>query len=360
MKKKEETSCPSRLGKVGGEAVMEGVMMRCADNYSTAVRLPDGSIKVIRKNYVSARKKHKILNSPVIRGVVSFAESMKLSYAALSLSADAFMSGVPEEPSKFEKWLEKRFGEKLMNFIMSIAMVFGVALGLGLFLFLPNWIARGIENLSGLNLGAWKGAVSGVFKLAIFILYIYLVSLMKEIRRTFEYHGAEHKSIACYEAGDALTPENAKKHTRFHPRCGTSFMFVMILFGIIISIITRLVFQNFISFDKGIYEALFYTGIGIILLPLICGIGFEFLMYAGKRSEKPLIMALCKPGMWMQRITTREPDLQQLEVAITALKAAMLDEFGEEKADAASCASEQEQKTEADEEAEHFKGDTQA
>ncbi|MEE1356006.1 MAG: DUF1385 domain-containing protein, partial [Clostridia bacterium] len=298
--KKTNCPCPERLGKVGGQAVMEGVMMRSGENVSVAVRNEDKSITVVNDRFVSVRKKHKILNIPVLRGIVNFVEMMKLSFKTLNISADAFVGeAFEEEPTKFEKWVEKHFGKNILDVVMAISMVLGVILGVGLFILLPSAVVGGIDSLCGgvlskLNLFA---LIEGVIRIAIFILYIYLVSLMSYIRRTFEYHGAEHKSIACYEAGDELTAENAKKHTRFHPRCGTSFMFVIMILSIFIFTATRMLFS-------ALADNLFlYWASKIILVPLVVGIGFEFIMYAGKH-DNPIVSILSAPGLWMQRITT--------------------------------------------------------
>ena len=328
--KKAECSCPERLGKVGGQAVMEGVMMRAGERVSTAVRQEDGSITIINDTFVSVRKKYKILNIPILRGIVNMVEMLSLSFKTLSVSADAFVGDAfEEEPSRFEKWIEGHFGKKILDVVMGIAMVLGMVLGVGMFVLLPSAIVKGLDILAGgilssLNLFA---LCEGVIRIAIFVGYIYLVSLMSYIRRTFEFHGAEHKSIACYEAGEELTPENAKKHTRFHPRCGTSFMFVIMILSIFIFTAARMIFTALAD------NLLLYWASKLLLVPLVIGLGFEFIMYAGKH-DGPLVRLLSAPGIWMQRITTREPDLEQLEVAIAAIKAAMPDEFPPEEAEA--------------------------
>ena len=212
-----------------------------------------------------------------------------------------------------------------MDFIMVVAMVLGVALALFLFIYLPTLFTTLIEKATG-DIGLWKGVIEGGIKIVIFIAYLLLVSLMKDIRRTFEYHGAEHKSVFCYEAGEELTVENVKKQSRFHPRCGTSFMFVMILLGIIAGL--------FVTWDNKLLRVL----IKLLLLPLVMGIGYEFLMFAGKH-DNIIVRILSAPGLWMQRITTREPDEGQMECAIASLKAAMPDEFPPEKEEPAENAS---------------------
>ena len=324
--KKEQVGTSCRLNRVGGEAVIEGVMMKAGDRCSTACRKEDGTIVVADRRFVSARKKHKLLNIPILRGLVNFIESMALSFSILELSAEIMGEGFEEPETKFEKWLKKTFGKSIYDVIMLIAGVFAIALAVGLFMFLPNQITLWVERLFKVDLGVWKAAVGGGIRILIFILYIVLISLMKDIRRTFEYHGAEHKSIACFESGEELTPENAKKHSRFHPRCGTSFMFVMLFLSIAVSLCVRIVCEHGFGLNFGRFTALVYTGIGILTLPIVVGLGFEFLMYAGKHNG-PIIRFLSAPGLWMQRLTTREPDEKELEVAIIALKCAMPEEF---------------------------------
>ena len=327
MKKKHETN--PRLGRVGGEAVLEGVMMRCGDRYSIASRHEDGSISVENRSYVSLRKRNRFWNLPLVRGVVSLVESMKLSFKVLSISADALGMDMDEPETKFEKWLAKTFGDKVMNLIMGVAGFLGVVLGIGLFLVLPTLATKGLDMLLGLaggTLGVFKTLCEGLIRIGIFVGYIFLVSLMPDIRRTFEYHGAEHKSIACYEAGVELTPENAKKYTRFHPRCGTSFIFIMLILSVLVF--------SFVTWDNLWLRLVLKP----LLLPVICGIGFEFILYAG-RHENLFTKVVSAPGLWMQRITTREPDLAQLEIAITALKSAMPDEFPASEVEAVIAAS---------------------
>lgn len=301
-----------RLGKVGGQAVLEGVMMRSGENVSVSVRAEDGSVQTKDSKYVSIKQKYKVLGLPIIRGMVSFIESMVMSFGTMNDSVN--LLGIEEEETKFEKWLKKKFGASILDVLMPIAMVLGVLLAVGLFVFLPALIGRGISYLFGGDIGIWQSAIEGVMKVAIFIVYMLLVSMMKDIRRTFEYHGAEHKSIFCYESGEELTVENVKKHSRFHPRCGTSFMFVMIFIGIVLGF--------FIPFETVWLRTL----CKILLLPVTMGIGYEFLMYAGKHDNF-LIRALSAPGLWMQRITTKEPDDSQIEVAIASLKHALPDDF---------------------------------
>ena len=232
MSKREKQPDPlaCRRNKVGGQAVLEGVMMKSGEKVCIAVRKPDGSIAKRDSSFVSVRKKHKILNIPILRGAINFVEMMKLSFSTLSASGE--MLGTEEEETKFEKWLREKFGKSIMVVIMPISIIFALALSVGLFFLLPTYATKGVEYLIGGELDGWlKSIIEGVLKIVIFICYLLLVSLMPDIKRTFMYHGSEHKSIFCYEHGLPLTVENVRIQRRFHPRCGTSFMFVMILIG---------------------------------------------------------------------------------------------------------------------------------
>ena len=334
---KEKKCCqgnvPSRLNKVGGQAVIEGVMMKAGSRTVTTCRKEDGSLVVNDATFISVRKKHKILNIPILRGFVNFIEMMVLSFKTLSASADAM--GIEDEDGKCEKWLKKHLGIRLTDFIMVIAMILGVALSLFLFMFLPAWTANGINALC-LFLGSkelnpnFLALIEGAMKVIIFILYIFLTSLIPDIYRTFQYHGAEHKSIACFESGDELTPENVKKHKRFHPRCGTSFMFLMILIGIVIGMFVRNILPDRSVFNNDFLYSVIIAAVKILLLPLTMGIGYEVLMLAGKH-DNIITRIISAPGLWVQRITTKEPTEDMLEVAITSIKCALRDEFPEFK-----------------------------
>lgn len=308
----KETKNP-RLGKIGGEAVIEGVMMKAGREYALAVRQEDKRIRVSTHTYTTVRDKSKLLRLPIIRGAVNMVESLILSYKVLGMSADVF-GDAGEEPSKFEKWLDKTFGKSITDFIMVLAAVIGLALGFGLFFFLPMAVTKGLDALLGGSLGWLKNVVEGLIRIAIFVGYIWAVSFMKDIRRTFQYHGAEHKTIFCYEAGLPLTVENIRDQIRFHPRCGTSFIFVILILSIVIS--------SFVTWDSLAMRLL----IKLPLLPLTVGIGFEFIMYAGKH-DNVFTRILSAPGLWMQRITTREPDDDMIEVAIASVKSVLRDEY---------------------------------
>ncbi len=303
----KQSSC--RLGTIGGQAVIEGVMMKNKTRCATALRMPDGNIQVHTTEFVSVRTRHKWLGFPVLRGVVNFIEMLILSFKTLSLSADAFVTEEDEEP----------VSDKAMALLMAVSGVLGVLLAVGLFFLLPTYVTKGIDYLVGGTLGIWGNIVEGLVKIVIFVCYLLAVSLMKDIRRTFEYHGAEHKSIFCYEAGEELTVENVKKHRRFHPRCGTSFLFVMVILSIFVS---ALPFMP--TWENSLLRVL----LKLCMFPLIVGIGYEFIFYAGKHDNL-VTRILSAPGLWMQRITTREPDGEQIEIAICALKMALPDVFGE-------------------------------
>ncbi len=319
------TNDPKRLNKVGGQAVIEGVMMKAGEKTVTSCRKDDGSIVVYDAEFISVRKKKPILNLPVIRGVVNFIEMMSLSMKTLNASADAL--GIEEEDGKFERWCKKHLGAKATDVIMIISLILGIGLSLLLFMFLPTWLADGIDwlwqNAFGFNAipPTVIAIIEGVLKVAIFIVYLLLVSMMKDIKRTFMYHGAEHKTIACFEAGEELTPENAAKHKRFHPRCGTSFMFLMIGIGIVVGMFIR----NLMPENT---NTLVISLIKLALLPLTMGVGYEILMLAGKH-DNIITRIISAPGMWVQRITTKEPTLDMLEVAIISTKCALRDEFPE-------------------------------
>ena len=312
-----EKNC--RLGTVGGQAVIEGVMMKNKDEFALAVRMPEGNIRVTKDECKSVKEKFKFLGWPIIRGVVNMIESLILSMKTLTISADAF--GIEEEETKFEIWLKEKFGKSLLDFVMVIAMILGVALGVGLFFFLPLFISSSLFDKAGEETKWYATLIEGGIKIAIFVGYIWLVSFMKDIKRVFEYHGAEHKTIFCYEAGEDLTPKNVKKYKRFHPRCGTSFIFVILLLSILVSSIVY-------SFPIMKSNIILKFASKLLTLPLTVGIGYEFIRFAGKHDNF-ITRILSAPGLWMQRITTREPDETQIEVAIASLKCALPEEFPE-------------------------------
>ena len=289
---------------IGGSALIEGVMMRGPRRMAMAVRKTDGSIDLSDWELPAERPWYK--TTPIIRGVFNFIDSMKDSYQCLMKSAD--IAGLEsEEPSGFEKKLLDLFGENLSKVFGGVAMILGMALAILLFMVLPTLLIGQIRRVivSPLLLSLIEAAV----KIGIFILYLFAISRMSDIRRVFEYHGAEHKTIACYEAGDELTPENAAKYTRFHPRCGTSFLIIVILVSIIV----------FSAIGGG--GALWRVGSRVVLLPLVIGVSYEFIR-AASNSDTWGAWSI-KPALLLQYITTREPSPDQLEVAIAALGVAL-------------------------------------
>lgn len=315
MKAKKEANC--RLGKTGGQAVMEGVMMRSESTTAIAVRRMDTKKIVARvKPTKTVRNKVKFFRIPFIRGIVNFIEMLILSFSTMTASTE--MLGLEEEePSRFEKWLDEKFGASMMKVISVFSVLLGVVLAVFLFIFLPIGSTNLLHSITGWELGWWKVAIEGLMKIVIFLVYLLLVSLIPDIKRVFMYHGAEHKAIFCYERNEELTVENVRKQSRFHPRCGTSFMFIMVIISIAVSTVLPLD-----TFEHPFVRSL----LKLSLLPFIVGIGYEALRYSGKH-DNGLIRILIAPGLWFQRITTKEPDDSMIEVAIVALKASLPNEF---------------------------------
>ncbi|MBQ8859856.1 MAG: DUF1385 domain-containing protein [Ruminococcus sp.] len=310
-----------KITSIGGSALIEGIMMRGPKRTTVAVRTGEDSIHTEDISFTSLSSKSKIFKVPFIRGIAGIVDSMRLSYKALSVSADkALEAGLveEEEPSKFEKWLTEKLGDKLMNVVMVFATVLGVALALLLFFFLPSFLydllALAIPSIKDIVL--IKSIFEGVLKIVLFLGYIILCSQMEEMKRVFMYHGAEHKTIFCYEEGLELNVENVKKQSRFHPRCGTSFLVITLLVGIILGLFIPA--QPFgIAFLRPLFK--------LLLLPLMIGIGYEAIKFCGKHDNK-LTRILAKPGILAQHITTREPDEKMIEVAIKAMTAVIPDD----------------------------------
>lgn len=304
--------------KIGGQAVIEGVMMRGIDKAAMANRLPNGEIDIEEWEIKGGKNMPWYRKVPFVRGVFNFVISMIDGYKCLTRSANKQMEFEDEEePTKFEMWLEEKFGDKLMPIITAFSMILGVALAVVLFMMLPSWISKGINHLVQLN-DIVKNIIEGFVKIAIFIGYTSVTSLMSDIRRTYEYHGAEHKTIACYEHGEELTVENVKKHSRFHPRCGTSFIFLVLFISIFVNTVFKLSWEN----------VMLRVLCKFALLPLVMGIAYELIRLAGK-YDNVVTRCISAPGLWIQRITTREPDEEEIECAIAAMKA-VIPESGEE------------------------------
>ena len=318
-KESEELLC-SRRGKIGGEALIEGIMMKAGRQYAVAVRQPDRRIRVSKHPFQTVRDRSRLLRLPIVRGAVNMVETFILSYKVLGMSAEVF-GETGEDQTKFEKWVEKKFGKSILNVIMGISTVLGLLLGIALFFFLPMAATKGLEALFGGSIGWFKNLAEGLIRIGIFVLYIWLVSFMPDIRRTFQYHGAEHKTIFCYERNLPLTVENVALQKRFHPRCGTSFLFVALIVSVVVS--------SFITWDN----IWIRQGIKLLLLPVTVGLSFEIIMYAGKHDNL-LTKILSAPGLWMQRLTTREPDPEMIEVAIASVKTVLDEEYPDFETDA--------------------------
>ena len=313
VSKKHKTS-------VGGQALIEGIMMRGPKGAAMSVRLPNGTIETEYKDVKPWREKNKFFSLPLVRGIVGFVESLVTGYGYLMESAEKSSQGLEnppeEELSKFDKWIEKHFGEKMMNIVGVISAVLGFGLAFFLFMWLPSFV---VDKVTFGKLLEFHPLFEGIIRIIIFVLYMLAVSHMKDIHRVFMYHGAEHKSIFCYENGLELTVENVRKQSRFHPRCGTSFMFVMILLSILLSSALVLIFPNLADINR-----MLWILIKLLIMPLVMGIGYEFIKYAGKHDNL-LVKILSAPGLWMQRITTKEPTDDIIEVGIEAIKAVLTD-----------------------------------
>lgn len=299
---------------------MEGVMMRGPKEYAMAVRKPDGEIIVEKRPVASILQKSKILKLPIIRGCISFFESMITGVKALMFSAEFFDIEGEESQSKFDKWLDEKFGDKIKDIVIYVSVVLSLVFSVALFFLLPNFITELVAKLTSIDVdGTLRTIIEGVIRMAIFLSYILLVSQMKDIKRVFMYHGAEHKTIATYENGDELTVENARVNSRLHPRCGTSFLiFVMIISVIVFMLIPK----GLTWYNRALFK--------ILLLPVVAGVSYEIIKFAG-RHENWFTKIISKPGMWLQYITTREPDDSQLEVAIASLKAVLTENKEDDK-----------------------------
>ncbi len=295
---------------IGGQAVIEGVMMRGKTAMSTAVRDQDGIIRTESKRIKPASERNILFRLPFVRGVIAFVQSLFGGTKVLMRSAEVYGEG---EPSKFERWLAKTFKVNVMSVVSTLSLIIALGLAIFLFMWLPQFLRERIEIWAKFSLKdyVWaKNFIEGGIKLLIFISYILLCTLIKDVRRTFMYHGAEHKVISCYEKGAPLTTENAKKCTRIHDRCGTTFM----VFVIVISILCSAVAESLIGANV---EKLYRVLLKIALLPIVAGISYELLKVLAKTNSF-LVYPLKLPGMLLQKITTREPDEKMLEVAITA------------------------------------------
>ena len=320
---KEKSCCDTPFKTTcGGQALIEGIMMQGPEKRCIVVRRPDGGTEV-KTEPLKPRKK--IWTLPLLRGIMGFGGSMVYGVKALMYSAEVAGDEEfeEEEPSKFDLWLEKHFSsEKAMSIIVTLSVIMGIAFSVGLFILLPTAVT-GLIGWFWSGMPLWfRSVVEGVLKVAIFLLYLFLCSRMKEMRRIFSYHGAEHKTIFCYENGLELTVENVRIQPRHHPRCGTSFLFVVIVFSIFLSIVIFTPLQ--------IENTLLRMVLHILLLPVIVSVTYEFNRYVGRHSNL-LCRILRAPGLWMQNFTTFEPDDSMIEVAIQALNEVLPQEKGTDR-----------------------------
>ena len=317
MKKENESVIQEKFKTlIGGQALIEGIMMQGPDKRSIVVRGPEGIVTKVEP----LKKRTGIAKWPLIRGVVNFASSMVSGVKALMYSADFF----PEEagePSKFEKWLEQKIGsEKIEKVVVYLSVVLGIALSVGLFILLPTLLAGFIPGLK--EHAVLRSLVEGLFRILIFLAYMIFISRTPDMKRVFSYHGAEHKTIRCYEAQLPLTVENCRGMTRLHPRCGTSFLFVVVAISILLFALVSAVFPT--------SNMLVRMLIRLALLPFVVSISYECNRFVG-RHDNALTRALSAPGMWFQHFTTNEPDDSMLEVGIEALKLVLPDEAGADR-----------------------------
>lgn len=291
---------------IGGQAVIEGIMMRNKDKYSIAVRKPDKQIEVVVRESKLLTEKYKWLNYPIIRGVFNFVDSLVTGISTINYSASFYDEPEEQNATKADEIGRAVFKEKMESVLMAVTILVSVIFAVGLFMLLPYFISRLLKDYISskfvLNL------LEGIVRLVIFIAYITAISMMKDIKRTYMYHGAEHKCINCIENGLILTPENVKNSSRFHKRCGTSFLFLVMFISII--------FFIFIRVDNTALQIV----IRVLLIPVIAGVSYEVIRLAGK-SDGTLINIVSKPGIWMQHLTTKEPDMDMIEVAIKAVEA---------------------------------------
>ena len=316
MSEKEQGACEFRT-MIGGQALIEGILMRGPTKQAIVIRKSDGTLvdKVEEPHFV--REKHKWLGWPIIRGAVAFIESMVYGVRALTYSANMLPEDEQEEPSKFDKWIEKKLGsEKAEKFFINLAVVLGVVLSVGLFILLPTLIAGWITDAGATVF--WRNFSEGIIRIVIFLLYLYFCTKSPDLKRVFEYHGAEHKTIFCYEKGLELTVDNVRPQSRFHPRCGTSFLFIVMIISIFVF--------SFLRWSNPWVR----MGTRILLLPVVMGFSYEIIHWAGGHDNW-LSTVLSAPGKALQRLTTAEPDDGMMECAIEALKLVIPEQKGADK-----------------------------
>ena len=291
--------------RIGGQAVIEGVMMKNMDRYAVSVRKPNGKIETKVEECVSFAEKHPLFKLPIFRGMVNFLESMVIGMKTLNYSASFYEDEEEQTESRTEQFLEKFLGEKAEKIIMGIVLVFSLAISIGLFMILPYIASEALGKLIQNEYAVLL--MEGIIRIAIFLGYIVLISQMEDIKRVFMYHGAEHKTINCLEAGVELTPENVDNYSRLHKRCGTSFIFIVMIIS--------MVFFFFIRVDTIWLRIV----LRLLFLPLVAGVSYEFIRLAGS-SDHPLVQIFSKPGLALQKLTTKEPDHSMIEVAIASVE----------------------------------------
>lgn len=307
--KKERTKI---VTSIGGQALLEGIMMRGPKKSTVAVRKSDGSIVLQEIEPLNLIKKHKILGIPIIRGVANMIDSLVTGQRALMISADKAMEGEEEEaeePSKLDMWVDKHLGDKFISIVMTISTIIAVAFCVAVFFFVPTWLfnlTAGVLPFLNDTI-IWRSAFEGIIRIILFLVYMSLCTINKDMKRVFQYHGAEHKTIFCYEHGLELNVENVRKQRRFHPRCGTSFLILMLIVGILVGL--------FIPFT----DVWLRSSVKLLLLPVTVGIGYELIKICGKH-DNIITRIIAAPGVWMQHITTKEPEDDMIEVAISAMK----------------------------------------
>lgn len=319
---KNQEALRRHITSIGGQAVIEGVMMRGPKEIAVAVRKPDGEIEIDKKPIASIIQKHKFFKLPIVRGVVAFIESLVIGTKALMYSASFY--DVEEEEDKAKKAVmteeernkQEEKDNRAMNFAIYSSVVIALVFGICVFMLLPTFLVGFVKQ--HITSGVLATLLEGAVRIAIFLAYIALVSNMKDIRRVFEYHGAEHKTIFCYESGEELTVENARKFKRLHPRCGTSFLLIVMVVSIILF--------SFISWDNPWMRIV----LRLALLPVVAGLSYEVIKLAGRNTGK-VMRIVSAPGMWLQKLTTREPDDSQLEVAIASLKSVLTGNIEDDK-----------------------------
>ena len=304
----EAKNCP-RVD-IGGQAVMEGVMMKAPDAIAITVRRPDGTMVVQRKEYTAASKKHKWMGWPIIRGVINMGSMLSMGMSTLEDSMKMLGEEYEEEPSKFEKWMAEKLGKNIDKVVMGVAIVLAIILSVGLFFVIPEAVATWLRSTGMGRVGV--NLLSGVVRILILIGYMLFCSTVPDVRRTFEYHGAEHKTVYCNENDLPLTPETAQQFTTLHPRCGTSFLLIVFVLSILLFTV--------VGYNGTVYIWRLLSRLA--LLPIVAGVSYEVLKGLAHKDNK-LTRALRWPGMQMQRLTTKQPDAKMLEIAIVAMNVAL-------------------------------------